>query len=65
VASSGSITELIQESNADITSQGVLSYQYAARVSCVLSQQVDRCVRFGSVSCAPCFIVKHVYVLVI
>lgn len=65
MASSGSITELIQESNADITSQGVLSYQYAARVSCVLSQQVDRCVRFGSVSCAPCFIVKHVYVLVI
>ncbi|XP_021942345.1 brefeldin A-inhibited guanine nucleotide-exchange protein 3 isoform X2 [Zootermopsis nevadensis] len=41
-SSSGSITELIQESNADITSQGVLSYEYAARVSCVLSQQVDR-----------------------
>jgi len=38
----GTITELIQESNADITSQGVLSYQYAARVICVLSQQVDR-----------------------
>jgi hypothetical protein len=42
VTSSGNITELIQESNADITSQGVLSYQYAARVTCVLSQQVDR-----------------------
>jgi hypothetical protein len=42
VTSSGTITELIQESNADITSQGVLSYQYAARVTCVLSQQVDR-----------------------
>lgn len=59
-SSSGSITELIQESNADITSQGVLSYEYAARVSCVLSQQVDRCVKFDNVSCAPCFTVKSV-----
>jgi hypothetical protein len=42
VASCGTVTELIQESNADITSQGVLSYQYAARVTCVLSQEVDR-----------------------
>ena len=47
VTTFGTITELIQESNADITSQGVLSYQYAARVTCVLSQQVDRWVSFG------------------
>ncbi|XP_071438715.1 brefeldin A-inhibited guanine nucleotide-exchange protein 3 [Hetaerina americana] len=42
MATTASITELIQESNADITSQGVLNYQYAAKVICVLSQQVDR-----------------------
>jgi len=42
VTTFGTITELIQESNADTTSQGVLNYQYAARVICVLSQQVDR-----------------------
>ncbi|GLG94562.1 LOW QUALITY PROTEIN: uncharacterized protein GBIM_01757, partial [Gryllus bimaculatus] len=42
VATTGSITELIHESNADIASNGVLSYQYAARVVCALSQLVDR-----------------------
>ncbi|KAJ9574458.1 hypothetical protein L9F63_008384, partial [Diploptera punctata] len=42
VSNTGSIAELIQESNADIASQGVLSYQYAAKVSCVLSHQVDK-----------------------
>ncbi|XP_046405397.1 brefeldin A-inhibited guanine nucleotide-exchange protein 3 [Ischnura elegans] len=42
MATTATITELIQESNADITSQGVLNYQYAAKVICVLSQQVDR-----------------------
>ncbi|XP_067003777.2 brefeldin A-inhibited guanine nucleotide-exchange protein 3 [Anabrus simplex] len=42
VSKTGSVIELIQESNADIASHGVLSYQYAARVSCVLSQLVDR-----------------------
>jgi hypothetical protein len=53
VASNGTVTGLIQESNADITSQGVLSYQYAAKVSCVLSQKVDRWVRFGKIPRAP------------
>jgi len=54
VTTFGTITGLIQESNADTTSQGVLSYQYAARVICVLSQQVDRWVRFGKATCISC-----------
>ncbi|XP_049951444.1 brefeldin A-inhibited guanine nucleotide-exchange protein 3 [Schistocerca serialis cubense] len=42
VTTTDNIIELIQESNADITSHGVLNYQYAAKVSCILSQQVDK-----------------------
>ncbi|XP_063243212.1 brefeldin A-inhibited guanine nucleotide-exchange protein 3 [Bacillus rossius redtenbacheri] len=42
VVATESIMEVIQESNADIVSHGVLSQQYAARVICFLSQLVDR-----------------------
>lgn len=37
-----SVAELINESKADSTSQGILSQDYAARVICVLSQAVDK-----------------------
>lgn len=42
VATTMVIRDLIQESNADITSHGILNQQYAAQVSCALSQLVDR-----------------------
>ncbi|CAG5092160.1 Similar to Arfgef3: Brefeldin A-inhibited guanine nucleotide-exchange protein 3 (Mus musculus) [Cotesia congregata] len=36
------IPEIIQESNADNQSNGILPADYAAKIVCVLSQQVDR-----------------------
>ncbi|KAF7995651.1 hypothetical protein HCN44_006758 [Aphidius gifuensis] len=36
------IPEIIQESNADIQFNGILPAEYAAKIICVLSQQVDK-----------------------
>ncbi|XP_032670574.1 brefeldin A-inhibited guanine nucleotide-exchange protein 3 isoform X1 [Odontomachus brunneus] len=40
--SSDTIPEIIQESNADSQFNGILPADYAAKIICVLSQQVDR-----------------------
>ncbi|KAK2577178.1 hypothetical protein KPH14_003335 [Odynerus spinipes] len=40
--SSDTIPEIIQESNADNQFNGILPVDYAAKIICVLSQQVDR-----------------------
>ncbi|XP_054004182.1 brefeldin A-inhibited guanine nucleotide-exchange protein 3 isoform X2 [Hylaeus anthracinus] len=40
--SSDTIPEIIQESNADSQFNGILPADYAAKIVCVLSQQVDR-----------------------
>ncbi|XP_043264264.1 brefeldin A-inhibited guanine nucleotide-exchange protein 3 [Colletes gigas] len=40
--SSDAIPEIIQESNADSQFNGILPADYAAKIVCVLSQQVDR-----------------------